>query len=681
MHNSEADGGSFLLYEQDGVLLTTKGISGDSSNLHLGKLRIVKEKTGIYMLWLSEENIGGPPFSGSAETDWTVINPNQGSVGYHSNGIGRPIRFEVEDLKCICLSPLSESSGQPRRHNSGAKADPARTCNVTFVQTDGTTYSNLIFPGGSTSGLLDALTQHLVLKRSCHDDSMILCEPKSPKARRDPYERSLAELRLFPDKNPAAMHSASYARLGQLGQIGVGAWRFVNDLKRDPYTATMTAFSKISDYLLHEEEKANEDIAELLHKSLSLDEPTTAVQRVPIANYDADENTVLVGSSDSSVEGYEVIQPPVADLISRPKVLRGQPLTEVEWQTYFDDEGLIQNSEEIRRKIFSGGIEPSIRSEVWKFLLGYYPWNTSQVERKELRDTKEEDYFRMKLQWRSMSADQESRFAAFKQRKDLIEKDVNRTDRTIPFYAGENNANVSTLRDVLMTYMMYDFDLGYVQGMSDLLAPLLYVLDDEVDAFWCFVAYMERVNLNFQLDQAGIKRQLSQLRTLVQAVDPHLASYLDTRDSGNLFFCFRWLLVLFKREFNYPQILRLWEIFWTDGPFHGDLDSYSSSNFHLLLALSILDSQRNTILENRFGFTEILKHVNDLALYIDLEDALAKAEGIFIQIKDSPSVGKEVRSVLGLRETSGSSDDSPSSNSTDYLSEERYETALGLHYL
>ena len=29
--------------------------------------------------------------------------------------------------------------------------------------------------------------------------------------------------------------------------------------------------------------------------------------------------------------------------------------------------------------------------------------------------------------------------------------------------------------------------------MSDLLAPLLFVLDDEVDAFWCFSAYMERV--------------------------------------------------------------------------------------------------------------------------------------------------------------------------------------------
>lgn len=29
--------------------------------------------------------------------------------------------------------------------------------------------------------------------------------------------------------------------------------------------------------------------------------------------------------------------------------------------------------------------------------------------------------------------------------------------------------------------------------MSDLLAPLLAVLDDEADSFWCFVGYMERM--------------------------------------------------------------------------------------------------------------------------------------------------------------------------------------------
>ena len=48
----------------------------------------------------------------------------------------------------------------------------------------------------------------------------------------------------------------------------------------------------------------------------------------------------------------------------------------------------------------------------------------TQNERKELRETKVEDYYRMKLQWRTLSVDQESRFAAYKQRKDLIGKMV-----------------------------------------------------------------------------------------------------------------------------------------------------------------------------------------------------------------------------------------------------------------
>ena len=66
------------------------------------------------------------------------------------------------------------------------------------------------------------------------------------------------------------------------------------------------------------------------------------------------------------------------------------------------------------------GVEHELRSEVWKYLLNYYPWDATQTKRKELRQTKVDDYFRMKLQWRTLCAQQESRFAAYKQRKDLI---------------------------------------------------------------------------------------------------------------------------------------------------------------------------------------------------------------------------------------------------------------------
>lgn len=42
----------------------------------------------------------------------------------------------------------------------------------------------------------------------------------------------------------------------------------------------------------------------------------------------------------------------------------------------------------------------------------------------------------------------------------FTEKDVNRTDRTNRFYEGIDNPGLVLLHDILMTYCMYDFDLG-----------------------------------------------------------------------------------------------------------------------------------------------------------------------------------------------------------------------------
>lgn len=74
--------------------------------------------------------------------------------------------------------------------------------------------------------------------------------------------------------------------------------------------------------------------------------------------------------------------------------------------------------------------------------------------------------------------------------------------------------------------MCLELYLGYVQGMNDLLSPILIVLDNEVEAFWCFAGLMERMEQNFHMDQSHIRRQLSNLHTLLQFIDAELANYL-----------------------------------------------------------------------------------------------------------------------------------------------------------
>ncbi|CDQ72696.1 unnamed protein product [Oncorhynchus mykiss] len=77
-----------------------------------------------------------------------------------------------------------------------------------------------------------------------------------------------------------------------------------------------------------------------------------------------------------------------------------------------------------------------------------------------------------------------------------------------------------------MTYCMFTFDLGYVQGMSDLSAPLLFITQTEVESFWCLTGFMEMVHQNFEESQEAMKQQRLQLSLLLKAVDPELLDYL-----------------------------------------------------------------------------------------------------------------------------------------------------------
>ena len=80
------------------------------------------------------------------------------------------------------------------------------------------------------------------------------------------------------------------------------------------------------------------------------------------------------------------------------------------------------------------------------------------------------------------------------------------------------------------------------------------------------------------------------------------------------------LLVWYKREFEWSDVLRLWEILWTD---------YRSSQFHLFVAVAILEKHRDVIMNHLKHFDEILKFINELSGRIDLPTALVRADALF----------------------------------------------------
>lgn len=328
---------------------------------------------------------------------------------------------------------------------------------------------------------------------------------------------------------------------------------------------------------------------------------------------------------------------------------RGSPLTEKQWREFQTEDGRVSDAQRVKEVIFRGGVENHLRAEVWKYLLNYYQWEETAQERCERRRRKITEYYQMKTQWLSMTVAQERNFSGYRDRKCQIEKDVKRTDRTQEFFAGEENPNLTLLQDILMTYVMYNFDLGYVQGMSDLLAPILWLMRNEADAFWCFVGFMDVVFSNFDIDQAGMKRQLGDLNLLLGFCNHDLFNYLKEHGSENMYFCFRWLLVWFKREFSIDDIMQLWEVLWTGLP---------CPNYHLFISVAVLDEQMSTIVENKFEFNEILKHVNELSMNINLSRTLEVAEAIYTQIKEAEDIPNEIRIIIGEEPINVSEDQS-----------------------
>ncbi|KAK6273263.1 hypothetical protein POUND7_010346 [Theobroma cacao] len=635
--SSEPEGAE-IVYLKDNVTIHPTQFASERIS---GRLKLIKQGSSLFMTWI--------PYKGQSTN----------------------ARLSEKDRNLYTISPVPFADVRSIRRHTPALGWQY----IIVVLSSGLAFPPLYFYNGGVREFLATVKQHVFLVRSAEDANVFLANDFE-----NPLRRTLSSLELpravsiaSVPSTPVSVRESTSRENEERTDVGVrdenastsrynGRQRQkVHDPARDLSIHVLEKFSLVTKFAREttsqlfwethsngfdtfERTNTNQSVLDYNHKVdedeelpvkspvapdplelerfqvLCQDHPmptsTLVKQKAPYRKHNHDDEAA------TNVGTFELIDFKEFDKLSlvwgKP---RQPPLGLEEWATFLDSEGRVVDSKALRKRIFYGGIEHKLRREVWAILLGYHTYESTYAERKYLRSIKKTEYETIKNQWQSISPEQAKRFTKFRERKGLIEKDVVRTDRSLFFYEGDDNPNVNLLRDILLTYSFYNFDLGYCQGMSDLLSPILFVMEEESESFWCFVALMERLGPNFNRDQNGMHTQLFALSKLVELLDIPLHNYFKQNDCLNYFFCFRWILIQFKREFEYEKTMRLWEVLWTH---------YLSEHLHLYVCVAVLKRYRGKIMGEQMDFDTLLKFINELSGQIDLDATLRDAEALCI---------------------------------------------------
>lgn len=198
---------------------------------------------------------------------------------------------------------------------------------------------------------------------------------------------------------------------------------------------------------------------------------------------------------------------------------------------------------------------------------------------------------------------------------------------------------------ILEAYALYDPEIGYCQGMSDLLTPIISVMEEDDEAFWCFVGFMKKARHNFRLDEAGIRRQLGIISKIIKGKDVTLYRHLEKLQAEDCFFVYRMVVVLFRRELSFEQTLCLWEVIWADQAAiragiaksaWGRMRLRAPPTDDLLLyaiAACVLQ-RRKLIVEKYSSMEEIMRECNSMAGCLDVWKLLDDAHDLVVSLHD-----------------------------------------------
>ena len=160
------------------------------------------------------------------------------------------------------------------------------------------------------------------------------------------------------------------------------------------------------------------------------------------------------------------------------------------------------------------------------------------------------------------------------------------------------------LERMLYIYAKMNKDVGYIQGMNEIISPIYYCysLDKtcdleniEADTFWSFSALMEDIKKYFininNKEKGGICDKINLFELMISKIHKDIFIKFQNNKIRIFHFAFRWINLFFSQQFILPDLIRIWDTIFCEE------DRYY---FVYYFGLAILEYKKNGLLGKKF---------------------------------------------------------------------------------
>ena len=170
--------------------------------------------------------------------------------------------------------------------------------------------------------------------------------------------------------------------------------------------------------------------------------------------------------------------------------------------------------------------------------------------------------------------------------KKMIEHKKNCTyqDYKIVYTKGRNENNIfnnethsDVIARILYVYAKLNKDVGYVQGMNEILSVIYYcycvdshldIETIEADTFWSFSNLMNDVKTIFSQEnddqKDGIVEKISILDTIISTLQKDIYSIMLKNHINICHFAFTWINLFFCQHFKIEDSMKLWDVIFSE---------------------------------------------------------------------------------------------------------------------